>query len=130
MFKMWNILFKIKIFKDISRKDGLNPFCKFCRRGYYNENFDKIKNFRKQYDENRKESGLNFKLACNLRSRTSTAFKSQNSRKINKTFGLLGCSHSFFQRWIIHQLYGNMTFGNCGEIWCLHPCLPIASINF
>ena len=33
-----------------------------------------------------KKTDLNYKLACNLRSRTSTAFKSQNVRKIKKTF--------------------------------------------
>ena len=42
------------------------------------------------------EKNLKFKIACNLRSRTNTVFKSQNVRKINKTFDLLGCSHSFF----------------------------------
>ena len=86
---------KSNFYKDISTKDGLNPICKTCRRGYYNENFDKIKIYRKQYDKNRKESDLNFKLACNLRSRISKAFKSQNVRKTNKTFDLLGCSHFF-----------------------------------
>ena len=60
----------------------------------------------------KRELDLNFKSVCNLRSRTSSAFKSQNVRKTNKTFDLLGCSHSFFQRWIIHQLYGNMTIEN------------------
>ena len=77
---------KSNFYRDISTKDGLNPICRNCRRGYYNENFDKNKNYRKQYDKNRKESDLNFKLACNLRSRTSRASKAQNSRKINKTF--------------------------------------------
>ena len=42
------------------------------------------------------EKYLNFKLACNLRSRTSSAFKFKNIRKMNKRFDLLGCSHSFF----------------------------------
>ena len=63
----------------------------------------------------RKESCLNIKLACNSRSRIYQAFKSQNARKINKTFDLLGCSQSFFQNWIVHQLYGNMTIENYGK---------------
>ena len=77
----------------------------------------------------RKEPSLNIKLACNSRSRTYQAFKSQNARKINKTFDLLGCSQSFFQNWIVHQLYGNMTTENYGKTWCLDPCLLIASFN-
>ena len=83
---------KSNFYKDISTKDGLNPICKNCGRGCFNENFDKIKNYTKQYEKNGKESDLNFKLACNLRSRTSKAFESRNSRKINKTYDLSGFS--------------------------------------
>ena len=75
---------KSNFHKDISIKDGFNPICKTCRRGNYKENFDQIKNYRKHYDKIRKESDLNFKLACNLRSRTSKAFKSQNKKKKQK----------------------------------------------
>ena len=39
-----------------------------------------------EYFIRRKESDLNFELACNLRSRTYQAIKSQNVRKTNKTF--------------------------------------------
>ena len=76
-----------------------------------------------------KKSDSNYKLARNLRSRTSTAFKSQNVRRTNKTFDLLGCSHSFFKDWIIHQLYGNMTIENYGSVWQIDHCLPIASFK-
>ena len=77
----------------------------------------------------KRQSDSNFKLVCNLRSRTYKAFKSQNVRKINKTFDLLGCSHSFFQRWVIHQLYGNMTIRNYGSVWQIDHCPPIASFH-
>ena len=49
--------------------------------------------------------------------------------KINKTFDLLGCSHSFFKNWIVHQLYGNMIMENYGFVWQIDHCLPIASFN-
>ena len=52
-----------------------------------------------------------------------------NFRKTNKTFDLLGCSHSFFKYWIIHQLYVNMTLENYGSVWQIDHCLPIASFN-
>ena len=64
-----------------------------------------------------KNSDLNFKIACNLRSRTSSAFKSHKVSKTNKTFDLLGCSHSFFKSWILYQLHGNMTEKNDGSVW-------------
>ena len=75
------------------------------------------------------ELDLNFKLVCNLRSRTSSAFRSKNIRKLNKTFDLLGCSHSFFKNWIIHQLYDNMSVENYGSVWQIDHCLAIASFN-
>ena len=75
------------------------------------------------------KSDLNFKLARYMRSRLYKSFKSQSVRKINKTFDLLGCSHSFFKNWIIHQLYGIMTIENYGSVWQIDHCLPIASFN-
>ena len=96
-----------------------------CHEKYRSDNKDKIN----EYFKNRKKSDSNYKLNCNLRSRTSTAFKSPNVRKTNKTFDLLGFSHSFFKEWIIHQLYGNMTIENYGSVWQLDHCLPIASFN-
>ena len=72
---------------------------------------------------------MTFKLACNLRSRISSAIKSKNVRKTNKTFALLGCSPSFFQRWIFHQLYGEINLENYGSVWQIDHCLPIASFN-
>ena len=49
--------------------------------------------------------------------------------KTRKTFNLLGCSHSFFKSWIIHQLYGIITIENYGSVWQIDHCLAIASIN-
>ena len=88
------------------------------QKKYYLDNRDQIienhKNYKKQnrekvniYEKNKRKTDLHYKIACNFRSRTNKAFKSHNVRKTNKTFDLLGCSHSFFKRWIIHQLYGN-----------------------
>ena len=72
---------------------------------------------------------MNFKLACNLRSRTSEAFKSQNVKKMNETFDLLGCSHSFFKSWNIHELYGYLTVENYGSVRQIDHCLAIASFE-
>ena len=114
--------------KDISTKDGLNPICKVCRTEYYNnkreQRIEYNKFYAKQnrarinlYEKNKRKTNLNFKLAGNLRSRTNKAFRSQNVEKLNKTFDLLGCSQSFFKRWILYQLYGDMTEENYGQIW-------------
>ena len=43
----------------------------------------------------KKDEDINFRLVCNLRKRLLNAFEAQIVRKTNKTFDLLGCSHSF-----------------------------------
>ena len=73
---------------------------------YRERNRDKIQLYKKNYFQNnkedlykkikkRKDEDINFRLACNLRKRVLNAFKAQNVRETNKTFYLLGCSHSF-----------------------------------
>ena len=140
--KCENIQLKGNFHEKSRSKYGITPHCKrkILRKKYYDEDYDLEINRRRKYrvdtkekinDYNKKtrESDLNFKLVCCLRSRTSSAFKSKNIKKTNKTFDLLGCSLSFFRRWIIHQLYGNMTIENYGSIWQINHCLPIASFN-
>ena len=135
---------KSNFHKRSKSSDGLQTQCVFCvkqyKKKYYLDNRDQIienyKNYKKQnrekirlYENNRRKTDLNFKIACNLRSRTSSAFKSKNVRKTYKTFDLLGCSYSFFKNWIIHQLYGKMTVENYGSVWQIDHCLPIVSFN-
>ena len=128
---------KCKFNKDISTKDGLNPICKVYRMGYYIEKHEQTIEYSKFYArQNRarinlyeKKTFLNFKLACNLRSRSNKAFKSQNVETLNKTFDLLGCSQSFFKRWILHQLFGNITEENFGKFWSLDHCYLLSKTN-
>ena len=98
-----NILLKSNFHKDNKRRDGVQGICKICFKHHQNNRKER----RSIFDKERRKTDLNFKLVSNIRVRTNKAFKSQNVRKTNKTFDLLGCSNSFFQRWIIHQLNGN-----------------------
>ena len=82
-----------------------------------------------EYIRNKMKTELHFKLASYMRNRFYKAYKAQNVGKTNKTFDLLGCSHSFFKKWIIHQLYDNMTLENYGSVWQIYPCLAVASFN-
>ena len=77
----------------------------------------------------RRESDINFKLIYNIRTRTNKAFLSQNIKKTNKKIDLLGCSPEFFRRWIIHQLYRDMTIENYSSTWQIDHCLSIASCD-
>ena len=137
--------------KNKPTKSGVRSECITCRRKSSNENQEKSKKvfsenrdrinnnqkfYKKQnrtkinlYEKKRRDSDLIFKLAHNLRVRTNKAFKAQDVMIANKTFDLLGCSHSFFKSWIMHQLYGNMTIENYGSVWQIDHCLAIASFN-
>ena len=64
--KCKTIALKCNFNKDGSTRDGLNPICKVCRLRYFYE----------------KRENKNFILACNIRSRTNQAFKSQNAKNL------------------------------------------------
>ena len=72
---------------------------------------------------------VNYRLINNIRKRTYRAFKSQNVKKLNKTFVLLGCSQSFVKNWIIYQLHGVKTLDNYGKNWCVDHCYPLSKTN-
>ena len=80
-----NILLKYNFHKNKNMSDGFKPQCKFCTRKYFLDNQDRLVSNQRLYDKQnrdkintrmndyiriRKESNLNFRLACNLRSRT------------------------------------------------------------
>ena len=54
---------------------------------------------------------------CNIRSRTHHVFKSQNAKKTNKTFDLLGWTHTILKKCIDYQLFGNMSLENYSLVW-------------
>ena len=135
--KCKTISLKSKFNKDKTKNDGLNPICKVCRIGYYNEKREQRREYGKfyarqnrarinTYERFKRKNDPNFNLFCNIRQRTKYAFKSQTIGKIND---LIGCSNYFFRRWIIHQLYGDMTIENYGKIWCLDHSYPLSKIS-
>ena len=128
---------KSKFHKDRTTRDGYRPSCQICTNQYYYDNRNRLLNdnkiYRKNnrykinaYERDKRKSDSNFKLYCSIRQRTKNAFKSQTIEKINN---LIGCSNYFFRKWIIHQLYGDMTLQNYGKIWCLDHTIPLSKIN-
>ena len=129
--------------KRSKSNDGFQSQCKFCvnhcNRIYYKNHDSERERCRKHkfqisekindYIKNRLKTDLNCKLASYIKNRLYKAYKTQNVMKTNKTFDLLGCSHSFFKSWIIHQLYGNMTIENYGSVWQIDHCLAVATFN-
>ena len=118
-------MLKSNFHKDIKRRDDVQGLFKICFKQYHNNRKER----RNILDKERRKTDLNFKLAHNIRNRTNKAFKSQNVRKTNKKFDLLGCCHSIFKKWINHQLYGNITVQNYGTVWQIDHCLAVATFN-
>ena len=116
---------KFNFYKDNKTKDGVQRICIICTKQYHNNRKER----RNAHERQKRKTDFNFKLICNLRTRTNKAFKSQNIKKNFKKIHLLGCSNSFLRKWIIHQIYGNMSIENFGKNWCLDHCYPLSNTN-
>ena len=93
-----------------------------------NQNRPKVKISEKKTGGKRR-TDFNFKLICNIRTRTNKVFRSPNNKKTNKAIDLIGCSQSFFKKWILHQLYGDMTEENYGSVWTIDHSYPLSKTN-
>ena len=130
------IYLKSNFYKDITKNDGYRPSCKICCQKYYYNNQNQLLNNQKIYNKNnrdkinayerqKRKTDCIFNLSCKIRQKTNYAFKSH----INKMNILIGCSNYHLRKWIIYQLYGDMTLENYGIIWCLDHCYPLSKIN-
>ena len=120
-----NILLKTNFHKDNKRKDGVQRICIICIKQYHNNH----KEQRNAHKRQKRKTDFNFILFCNIRVRTNKAFNLKMLKKTNKTIILLGCSLEFSKKWILNQLYGEMTLENYGKIWCLDHCYPLSITN-
>ena len=116
-----NLVLRSNFNKHNKSSDGIQHICVICFKDYHNERKER----RSILDKERRKTDMTFKLHCSIREKTNRAFKSLN----NKMNTLIGCSQSFFKRWILHQLYGDMTLENFGKIWCLDHCYPLSKIK-
>ena len=101
--KCKTISLKSNFIKDRTKNDGLNPICKICRIGYYNEKREQGREYGRfyarqnrtrinAYERQKRITDPNYKLAHKIRAMTRQAFKSQNVEKIHD---LIGCSQAF-----------------------------------
>ena len=120
-----NVQLMSNLYNDRSTKNGSNHCVKFCRKYYYIENHNWLKEYQKKnveqkwdiVEKKRRETGLNFKLAHIIGMRINHAYKARNVEKRNSIFDILGCSSFFFQKSSLHHKYGEMTVELYGSIW-------------
>ena len=95
---------------------------------YYKENKDKLKERQKEYIKNRKLSDPLFKMKCNLRARTSQAFKNKGYSKNTKTQEMLGVDWEIAKKHIERLFTKGINWDNYGE-WHIDHIIPLASAN-
>lgn len=93
---------------------------------YYLDNKIKIQKRHSKYLKNRRQSDINFKIACNLRIRLSKALR--RNTKCGSAVKSLGCSIAQFKVHIENKWNCGMSWGNYGE-WHLDHITPLSSFD-
>ena len=95
---------------------------------YYLDNKVKIKKYTVEYAKEKRKTNPLFKLQCNLRSRTSQAFRNNGYTKNTKTQEMLGVDWEVCKAHIERQFTKDMTWDNQGE-WHIDHIIPLSSAN-
>lgn len=125
--------------KNKFKKDGYRPECKVCQskktKEYRLNNVDKLKQYRlnnkikiNQYKKNKRETDINYKITCNLRTRLWSAIK--NDYKSGSAVNDLGCTIEYFKTYIELKFEHGMSWDNWGrDTWHLDHIKPLSSFN-
>lgn len=114
---------KCKEIKDL--RD--NGYCVSC------QNASRMKSYRKNKKREidryyaKKNSDINFRLKCNLRSRINTFIKSNpNLNRPSKIREYLGCSKEELRKYLENQFKDGMNWDNYGK-WHIDHIIPLSS---
>tara|TARA_B110000503_G_scaffold28839_1_gene46175 strand:+ start:195 stop:884 length:690 start_codon:yes stop_codon:yes gene_type:complete len=98
------------------------------KKKYYKANKEKIIENANKYVMKRKKSFPLFKLKCNLRCRTWSAFKNKGYNKKTKTQEMLGVDWEVCKAHIERQFTKGMSWVNHGD-WHIDHIIPLSSAN-
>lgn len=86
------------------------------------------KDKRREYERQRRATDPNYRLECQIRSRTLKALK--NNSKSDSTVGLLGCSIPYARKHLESQFTHGMNWDNHGVLgWHIDHIIPCASFD-
>ncbi len=91
-----------------------NNITKAIKKRYYEKNKDKVKDYSKQYNKERKAKDPLYKLTTGLRSRISMLIKQKGFTRMSKTQTILGCSFTDFKNHLENQFKPWMNWNNYG----------------
>ena len=113
------VCLKLNFLKDSKFMDGLQSKCKSgandCNKNFWNKNpclllilrkKFKVENWEKmnEFIKNKMKTDLHFELAGYMRNLIKKSLQILDFYKAKKIFDSVGCSHSFFENWITHQI--------------------------
>jgi hypothetical protein len=132
--------------KDSSRKDGYDYNCKSCckqkrqsikidrekhrerQKKYYNNNVDRIRIYKRKYENDRLKIDSEYRISKNMRRRISLFLQSTNIIKSNKTFDVIGCTPQQLKEYIQFQFQDDMSWENYGyHGWHIDHIIPLSS---
>tara|TARA_R110000796_G_scaffold156848_1_gene273614 strand:- start:78 stop:605 length:528 start_codon:yes stop_codon:yes gene_type:complete len=118
-----------EINKRIRKYQQLNKGkIKDCSKEYYKTNEERIReNILHRRLERRRNDPL-FRLKCNLRSRTSQAFRNKGYNKNTRTQEMLGVDWKVCKKHIERQFTKSMSWNNYGD-WHIDHIIPLTFAN-
>jgi len=99
---------------------------KNIRKKYCILHKEKLKEYKKEYEKNRRNKDIDYKILCNLRTRLSIVLKGKP--KLETTMKLVGCSIDFLKQHLEKKFTECMTWDNYGY-WHIDHIKPCASFN-
>lgn len=117
-----------KFYKNARYKDGYFSRCKTChdtkpKTGYI---VKRTKEYMKEYNKIKYSSPRYIIRNC---IKNSLKQYNKDAKNNDKTSKFLGCTISFFRKWIEYQFYDDMSWKNHGSYWHLDHVKPCASYN-
>lgn len=94
---------------------------------YYQENKERIVKRNYKYEKQRKEIDPEYKLLKNLRKRLRDCLLQKTDKENSKE--LIGCSPSYFKKWLEYQFDPYMSWKNYGIYWEMDHVKPCSSFN-
>jgi hypothetical protein len=129
---------KVLLSYKIYRENNKERILKTKKENYY-KNIDKIKIYRKKYnkenreyfnnwEKNKAETDILFRLSRNMRSRLRSFLKSEKIIKKTKTMDIVGCDSHFLKEYLEQKFQQGMSWGNYG-VWHIDHIIPLSSAN-
>lgn len=114
-------------YKRKESKDGYHNQCKICYKKYQEHNREKIKEYNKVYQKERRKNNPLYKFRYNTGTLINHSFKRgvNQFKKTAKTESILGCTIQEFVLFIESKFTKGMTLENYGK-WHLDHIYPMS----